>query len=111
MRVLGLDPAAQPARLRERVGMVLQECGFPRQARVAELIDTWRTYYPNPRPLADLLGVVELTEMRNTQVRKLSGGQRRNVDLLGVVAVDPVPGQAQHPQRGNVGGLHSLVSR
>src|ERR1700749_1947132 len=39
VRVLGLDPAAQPAGLRERIGIVLQECGFPRQARVGELLD------------------------------------------------------------------------
>jgi ABC-2 type transport system ATP-binding protein len=89
VRVLGLDPAAQPARLRERAGMVLQECGFPRQARVAELIDTWRAYYPTPRPLADLLEVVELTEMRNDQVRKLSGGQRRRLDFALALAGDP----------------------
>jgi ABC-2 type transport system ATP-binding protein len=88
-RVLGLDPAAQPARLRERAGMVLQECGFPRQARVAELIDIWRSYYPNPRPLADLLDVVELAETRNTQVRKLSGGQRRRLDFALALAGDP----------------------
>jgi ABC-2 type transport system ATP-binding protein len=78
VRVLGLDPAAQPARLRERAGMVLQECGFPRQARVAELLDMWRTYYPNPRP-----------EVRNTQVRKLSGGQRRRLDFALALAGDP----------------------
>ena len=48
---------------------------------MAELIDQWRTYYPNPRPLGDLLEVVELTEVRNTQVRKLSGGQRRRLDF------------------------------
>jgi ABC-2 type transport system ATP-binding protein len=89
VRVLGLDPAAQPARLRERAGMVLQECGFPRQARVAELIDTWRAYYQNPRPLADLLEVVELAEKRNTQVRKLSGGQRRRLDFALALAGDP----------------------
>jgi ABC-2 type transport system ATP-binding protein len=64
VRVLGLNPATQAARLRERAGMVLQECGFPRQARVAELIDLWRTYYPNPRSLGDLLEVVELTDHR-----------------------------------------------
>ena len=47
--VLGMDPQAQPTKLRERIGIVLQECGFPRQARVKELIDCWRSYYPNPR--------------------------------------------------------------
>jgi ABC-2 type transport system ATP-binding protein len=89
LRVLGLDPATQAARLRERVGMVLQECGFPRQARVAELIDIWRGYYRRPRPLAELLDVVELTEVRNTQVRKLSGGQRRRLDFALALAGDP----------------------
>ena len=89
VRVLGLNPAAQAALLRERVGMVLQECGFPRQARVAELIDIWRSYYPNPRPLAELLDVVELAEVRNTQVRKLSGGQRRRLDFALALAGDP----------------------
>jgi ABC-2 type transport system ATP-binding protein len=89
VRVLGLDPVAEPARLRERAGMVLQECGFPRQARVAELIDTWRSYYPDPRPLGDLLEIVELTEARNTQVRKLSVGQRRRLDFALALAGDP----------------------
>jgi ABC-2 type transport system ATP-binding protein len=89
VRVLGLDPATQPARLRERIGIVLQECGFPRQARVAELIDIWRAYYPSPRPLSDLLAVVELSEHRNVQVRRLSGGQRRRLDLALALAGDP----------------------
>jgi ABC-2 type transport system ATP-binding protein len=89
VRVLGMDPATQPARLRERIGIVLQECGFPRQARVAELIDIWRAYYPSSRPLKDLLAVVELTEDRNSQVRRLSGGQRRRLDLALALAGDP----------------------
>src|SRR5579864_8672380 len=89
VRVLGLNPATQAARLRERAGMVLQDCGFPRQARVAELIDIWRGYYPNPRPLGELLGVVELAEVRSTQVRKLSGGQRRRLDFALALAGDP----------------------
>jgi ABC-2 type transport system ATP-binding protein len=89
VRVLGLDPATQAASLRERAGMVLQECGFPRQARVGELIEMWRSYYPKPRPLGDLLAVVELDEVRNTQVRKLSGGQRRRLDFALALAGDP----------------------
>jgi ABC-2 type transport system ATP-binding protein len=87
--VLGMDPQTQPARLRERIGIVLQECGFPRQARVAELIDSWRGYYSNPRTLDDLLQVVELTQDRNIQVRRLSGGQRRRLDLALALAGDP----------------------
>jgi ABC-2 type transport system ATP-binding protein len=89
VRVLGLDPAVDAARLRERAGMVLQECGFPRQARVGELVEIWRSYYPTPRLLADLLEVVELAESRNTQVRKLSVGQRRRLDFALALAGDP----------------------
>ena len=87
--VLGLDPADQQARLRERIGIVLQECGFPRQARVGELIDIWRAYYSRPRPLAELLELVELTADKNSQVRRLSGGQRRRLDFALALAGDP----------------------
>ncbi len=87
--VLGVDPADQRARLRERIGIVLQECGFPRQARVGELVDIWRAYYPRPRPLDELLAVVELTADRDAQVRRLSGGQRRRLDFALALAGDP----------------------
>ena len=89
VRVLGLDPADQQGSLRERIGIVLQECGFPRQARVGELVNIWRAYYPAPRPLDELLAVVELTSERDSQVRRLSGGQRRRLDFALALAGDP----------------------
>ncbi|MEY2423173.1 MAG: type transport system ATP-binding protein [Acidimicrobiaceae bacterium] len=89
VRVLGFDPASHPLELRQRTGVVLQECGFPNHLRVGELLDGWRAYYPTPRPLDELLDVVELREERTTLVRRLSGGQRRRLDFALALAGDP----------------------
>jgi ABC-2 type transport system ATP-binding protein len=89
VRVLGLDPSSHPMALRERVGVVLQECGFPSHLKVGELVQAWRAYYADPRPLDELLEVVELRDERATRVRKLSGGQRRRLDFALALAGDP----------------------
>jgi ABC-2 type transport system ATP-binding protein len=89
VRILGHDPWSHPRELAERVGVVLQECGFPNHLRVVELIDAWRAYYRSPRPTDELLEVVELTEKRHELVRRLSGGQRRRLDFALALAGDP----------------------
>jgi ABC-2 type transport system ATP-binding protein len=89
VRVLGMSPAGQPRALRERIGVVLQECGFPRHLQVCELLDSWRSYYPQPRPLAELLELVELSDHKTTKVQRLSGGQKRRLDFALALAGDP----------------------
>jgi ABC-2 type transport system ATP-binding protein len=89
IRVLGYDPTAPPVGLRQRIGVVLQECGFPSHLRVGELIDAWRAYYERPRALDELLDVVELSDRRRVLVHQLSGGQRRRLDLALALAGDP----------------------
>jgi ABC-2 type transport system ATP-binding protein len=89
VRVLGFDPAAHSVELRERTGVVLQECGFPLHLRVGELLDAWRSFYRSPRPLDELLDVVELTSERDRVVRRLSGGQRRRLDFALALTGDP----------------------
>jgi ABC-2 type transport system ATP-binding protein len=88
-RVLGMDPAHGQRELRERVGIVLQQCGVQSDLTVAELIEMYGRYHARRRPVDELIELVELGEKRNTRARDLSGGQLRRLDLaLGLVG-DP----------------------
>ena len=87
--ILGFDPGKRERGLKERIGIVLQETGVNRFLTVAEVIDQFRSYYPHPRPLDEIIEVVELTEKRNDLVRKLSGGQQRRLDVAVGLAGDP----------------------
>ena len=89
MSVLGFDPHTGGRKFRERVGLVLQEAAVPPMLSVTELVDLYRGYYPAPRPAAEIIELVGLTEKAGERVRKLSGGQQRRLDVaLGLVG-DP----------------------
>lgn len=80
-RVLDLDPRTQTAKLRPRIGVMLQEGGVYPAARVGELIRTWASYYPSsrdPRSVAELVGIDRLWDR---QVRQLSGGEHQRMSL------------------------------
>ncbi|MFE1801888.1 ABC transporter ATP-binding protein [Streptomyces sp. NPDC059517] len=84
--VLGVDPERGDDAWRGRIGLVLQSWRDHRRWRVAELLTHFATYYPDPRDPAELLALVGLTEQAGRQVERLSGGQRRRLDVaLGIV--------------------------
>jgi ABC-2 type transport system ATP-binding protein len=87
--VLGHDPGKNERALKERVGIVLQETGVEPYLTVAESVELYRGYYPSARPLEELLAVVDLTEQRDVRVRKLSGGQKRRLDVAIGLAGNP----------------------
>jgi ABC-2 type transport system ATP-binding protein len=89
VRVLGFDPDSQPLALRQRLGIVLQQCALPGELKVAELVDAYRSYYRAPLPRRTLLSLVELEDDAGQLVRNLSGGQQRRVDLALALAGDP----------------------
>ena len=88
-RVLGIDPASDSRQLREQVGIVLQQCGVQRDLTVYELVEMYGRYYVRGRDVDEVIDLVELTEKRDTRAKKLSGGQRRRLDLALALIGDP----------------------
>jgi ABC-2 type transport system ATP-binding protein len=88
-RVLGIDPASGSRQLRERLGIVLQQCGVQPDLTVAELIQMYGRYYSRRLPVGDVIDLVELTDKRDVRAKALSGGQRRRLDLALALVGDP----------------------
>jgi ABC-2 type transport system ATP-binding protein len=87
--VLGHDPSRGRKDFKERIGIVLQETGLEPYLTVEEAVDLFRGYFPNPRSRDEVLEVVGLTDVRRARVNKLSGGQRRRLDVAIGLAGDP----------------------
>ncbi|PZT68749.1 ABC transporter ATP-binding protein [Streptomyces sp. SW4] len=84
--VLGTDPERGGDAWRGRIGLVLQSWRDHRRWRVAELLAHFAGYYADPRDPAGLLDLVGLTGQADRTVERLSGGQRRRLDVaLGIV--------------------------
>jgi ABC-2 type transport system ATP-binding protein len=84
VEVLGHDPAVDLPR--QRIGVVLQESSSDPYLTVAEVVRKFGGYYPRPRPVEEVLGLVGLTDKAGARVRTLSGGQQRRLDVgLGIV--------------------------
>ena len=87
--VLGQQWGQGGAALRERLGISLQETQFSEKLTVAETLQLFRSFYQRPRPLADVLGAVQLGEKRNGRVGQLSGGQKQRLALACALVADP----------------------
>jgi len=84
--VLGTDPAHGDRHWRSKLGIVSQSSRDESELSVAELVTHFAGYYPTPRDPDEVIAAVGLEEKRRTRTRKLSGGQRRRLDVaLGVV--------------------------
>jgi ABC-2 type transport system ATP-binding protein len=87
--VLGFDPATGDRRMKAQIGIVLQSTGVDPFLTVAETVELYRRYYPDPRPLDEVIDLVGLREKRDARVGKLSGGQQRRLDVAVALAGDP----------------------
>jgi ABC-2 type transport system ATP-binding protein len=89
VEVLGYDPAKRSEEMRARIGIVLQSAGVENYLTVAEVVDLYRGYYPKPRDRDEVLKLVGLDDRPKVRVGKLSGGQRRRLDVALGICGDP----------------------
>ena len=84
--VLGVDPGKGGLDWKAKLGIVLQSTGESGNVTVREQLTHFAGFYPNPRSVDEVIAAVGLEEKQKTLIRKLSGGQRRRVDVaLGVI--------------------------
>jgi len=89
VEVFETDPATAGGEWRERIGVVLQSSAMYETLTVAESLRLFAGYYERPRPVDEVVELVGLEEKRDDRVRRLSGGQRRRLDLGLALVGDP----------------------
>jgi ABC-2 type transport system ATP-binding protein len=87
--VLGHDPATAPRAWRQRIGIVLQECQLTPELTVREAVTQYAGYYSSPRDVQGTVDVVGLAAKADTRTSRLSGGQRRRLDVALALVGDP----------------------
>jgi ABC-2 type transport system ATP-binding protein len=88
VQTLGVDPADHSTQrwLRTRIGVVLQELAIEPYYSVRQVLSRNAGYYPNPRPIDEVIELIGLQEKADERIKKLSGGQQRRLDVgLGII--------------------------
>ena len=86
LRVFGLDPHTDGARIRARLGVVPQEDSLDTELTVFDNLVIYGRYFDLPRALIrdraeELLAFMQLSERRDDRVDPLSGGMKRRLTI------------------------------
>jgi ABC-2 type transport system ATP-binding protein len=81
IEVLGVDPAVVGREWRQRIGVVLQESEVPELLTVRESVELFAGYFERPRAIDETIALVGLEPQSDQRAGKLSGGQRRRLDV------------------------------
>lgn len=81
LNVLGLHPHHDGSSLRSQVGYQMQSSTLPAPLRVAEALQLFASFYPNPASVPELLDTVGLAHRRKTAFGALSGGERQRLSI------------------------------
>ncbi len=87
--VCGMDPAREPAALKQRIGAQLQATVLPDKIRVEEAIALYAGFYQHSASLEMLLERFGLAEKRRAFFENLSGGQKQRLALALALVNNP----------------------
>lgn len=89
IQMLGIDPVANPYRVKEKIGVLLQSTGFYDKIKVKEALELFASYYQKKRPIQELITLLGLKDHLHKYVKKLSGGLRQRVAIAIALVNDP----------------------
>jgi ABC-2 type transport system ATP-binding protein len=89
VRIFGHTWDDNPRQLREWLGISLQETRLSEKLTVRETIELFASFYADPRPAADVLEELQLTEKADSWVGKLSGGQKQRLAVATALVGNP----------------------
>ena len=85
----GFSPQKERDRIRQFVGVQLQESQLPPRLRVGEAVRLFASFYPNPQDTDKLLESLGLEKMKNSSFKKLSGGQKQRLSIALALVGNP----------------------
>jgi ABC-2 type transport system ATP-binding protein len=87
--VYGLSPHKDRDKMREFVGVQLQESALPPRMRVGEAVRLFASFYFNPQDPNELLESLGMKEFENSPFMKLSGGQKQRLSIALALVGNP----------------------
>ena len=75
--VSGLSPQSDRSRIREFVGVQLQESALPPRLKVGEAVRLFASFYSNPLDRDELLESLGIKKVEHSAFKSLSGGQKQ----------------------------------
>ena len=87
--VFGLSPRHDRDRMRELVGVQLQESALPPRLEVGEAVELFASFYPNPLDHRDLLESLGIRQIEKAKFMSLSGGQKQRLSIALALVGNP----------------------
>jgi ABC-2 type transport system ATP-binding protein len=87
--IYGLSPFKDRNRIREFLGVQLQESSMPPRLRVGEAVDLFASFYPNPVDPGGLLETLGIGHLKNSIFKKLSGGEKQRLSIALALVGNP----------------------